>query len=103
MSSATTVSDRQGVRCAERTLDRGEAAAQTRVLIVSADENARESLANLLRGRGFATSTTVDGETALAEARRATPDIVLTDLQMPRIHGLELCQRLHEKSIAICR
>ncbi len=96
MSSATTVSDRHGVRCAERTLDRGEAAAQTRVLVVGADENARESLADLLRGHGFATSTTVDGETALAEARRAIPDLVLTDLQLPRIDGLDLCRRLHE-------
>jgi PAS domain S-box-containing protein len=69
---------------------------QMRILVVGADENACESLASLLRERGFATSTAADGETALAEARHATPDVVLTDLQMPRIHGLDLCQRLHE-------
>ena len=81
---------------AGRTLGRREASVPMRILVVGADENARESLASLLRGRGFATSTAPDGEAALAEARRATPDIVLTDLQMPQIHGLELCQRLHE-------
>jgi PAS domain S-box-containing protein len=96
MSSATTDSDRDGVRCAERTVGRGKTAAQRRVLVVGSDENARESLASLLRGHGFATSSTVDAEAALAEARRAAPDLVLTDLQMPRIHGLELCKRLHE-------
>ncbi len=81
---------------AGRTLGRREPSMQMRILVVGADENACESLASLLRERGFATSTAPDGEAALAEARRATPDIVLTDLQMPRIHGLELCQRLHE-------
>jgi signal transduction histidine kinase/DNA-binding response OmpR family regulator len=96
MPFATTDLDRDSVRCAKRAPGRGEAATQTRILVVGTDENARESLANLLRGRGFATSTAPDGESALVEARQAKPDVVLTDLQMPRIHGLDLCQRLHE-------
>ena len=93
MSIASTGGD--ALAGAGRTLGRREASVPMRILVVGADENARESLANLLRGRGFATSTAPDGEAALAEARRATPDLVLTDLQMPRIHGLDLCQRLH--------
>ena len=42
------------------------------------------------------TFTAPDGEAALSEVTRALPDVVLTDLQMPRIQGIELCQRLHE-------
>jgi PAS domain S-box-containing protein len=62
--------------------------------VVDADENARRELAERLRADGFATSTAPDSETALAEARRAKPDVVLSDLQP--MHALDLCQRLHE-------
>lgn len=50
----------------------------------------------MLRAEGFTTSSAPDGEAALAEAMRALPDVVLTDLHMPRMDGLELCMRLHE-------
>jgi PAS domain S-box-containing protein len=66
------------------------------VLVVDDDELARVALANLLRGDGFVVSTAASGEAALAEANRALPDVVLTDLQMPGIDGVELCQRLHQ-------
>jgi PAS domain S-box-containing protein len=64
--------------------------------VVDDEEGARRVLEQLLRADGFSTSGAADGAVALAEARRALPDVVLTDLQMPWIHGVELCQRLHE-------
>ena len=50
----------------------------------------------MLRGDGFSVSCAEDGEAALAAARLAPPDVVLTDLRMPKMDGVSLCQRLHE-------
>src|ERR1019366_9441162 len=65
------------------------------VLVVDDDESARRALERALRDDGFSVSAAADGVDALAEARRAPPDLVLTDLQMPRMDGVELCQSLH--------
>jgi PAS domain S-box-containing protein len=67
-----------------------------RILVVDDDAGPRVLLEELLRGAGFVVSTAAEGEAALAEARRAPPDLVLTDLQMPLLDGAELCRRLHE-------
>jgi signal transduction histidine kinase len=67
-----------------------------RILVVDDDDAARRGLEDLLRADGFATSEAPDGDAALAEAARAMPDVVLTDLHMPNIDGVELCRRLHE-------
>lgn len=66
------------------------------VLLVDDDETTLRSLETMLRAEGFATSMASDGEAGLAEARRALPDVVLTDLHMPRMGGVELCTRLKE-------
>ncbi len=77
--------------------DRGPRKATTRVhvLVVEDDDGARMALEKLLLAEGFATSTAAHGEAALREVERAMPDVVLTDLHMPGIHGVELCRRLH--------
>jgi PAS domain S-box-containing protein len=80
----------------DRTRDRARAATRARVLVVDDDESLRRGLEKLLAAEGFSVSTAPDGEAALAEARRALPDVVLTDLHMPRMDGVELCTRLHE-------
>ncbi len=73
-----------------------QSAARGSVLVVDDDASACRALDELLRMEGFVTSTASGGEAALAEARRALPDVVLTDLQMPGIGGMALCQKLHE-------
>ena len=72
------------------------AAQRARILVVDDDEVGRGVLEKLLGGDGFAVSTAASGEAALAEAARSLPDMVLTDLQMPGIDGIELCRRLHQ-------
>jgi DNA-binding NtrC family response regulator len=71
-------------------------ATRARILVVDDDDVARRALEKLLRAEGFATVAAADGEAALAEAKRALPDVVLTDLQMPGMDGVELCKHLHE-------
>ena len=72
----------------------GKRAARTHVLVVDDDAVALGVLASLLRDDGFTVTTAQDGLTALAAARRSLPDVVLTDLQMHPINGVELCTRL---------
>ncbi len=80
----------------DRTGGRGNAATHARVLLVDDDEDAREGLGMLLRDDGFAVSTASDGQAALAQTTHALPDVVVTDLQMLPIDGVELCRRLHQ-------
>ena len=96
MIAACTDRARSSLARVDPTRGREEGTTRARVLVVDDDEDALRALEKLLRAEGFATSTAPDGEAALAEARRALPDVVLTDLHMPRMDGLELCTRLHE-------
>lgn len=70
-------------------------AARPRLLIVDEDGAARTVLVSRLRAEGFSISTAADGASALVEARRDRPDVVITDLTMPRMDGVELCRCLH--------
>jgi two-component system response regulator AtoC len=65
-----------------------------RVLIVDDDESLRDSLALVLAAEGFDVATAADGERALAQLDEAAPDIVLCDLRMPGIGGLDLVPEL---------
>jgi PAS domain S-box-containing protein len=64
--------------------------------VVEDDEVAGRALEKLLRADGFTAVVVGGGEAALVEARRALPAVVLTDLRMQPMGGLELCKRLHE-------
>jgi phosphate regulon transcriptional regulator PhoB len=65
-----------------------------RVLIVDDDRD----IVNLLRfnfeKEGFRVSTAMDGSIALAEIRRQEPDVVILDLMLPGLSGLEVCRML---------
>jgi DNA-binding response OmpR family regulator len=51
-------------------------------------------VAGYLQHEGFAVTTAADGEQALAAARRDPPDVVVLDLMMPGIDGIEVCRQL---------
>jgi PAS domain S-box-containing protein len=74
---------------------RDAATARVRVLVVDDDAGGRRAIERLLRDEGYLTSTAADGVAAVEEALRQLPDVVLTDLHMEAMHGIELCQRLH--------
>ncbi|MEU6078386.1 SpoIIE family protein phosphatase [Micromonospora sp. NPDC047074] len=60
--------------------------------VLVADDNAdmREYLARLLRSAGHRVTTVTDGQAALEEARANTPDLIVSDVIMPRLDGLRL-------------
>jgi CheY-like chemotaxis protein len=69
----------------------GDAVAPLRVLVVDDEDLVRRVIGTLLRRAGFEVDEARDGLEALACLRTALPDLVLTDLDMPRCTGEELC------------
>ncbi|GMA21775.1 response regulator transcription factor [Arsenicicoccus piscis] len=69
----------------------GEAA---RVLVVEDDVTINQALADRLRAEGFAVEQVGDGQAAVTKAREWRPDVILLDLMLPGIDGLEVCRRV---------
>ncbi len=65
-----------------------------RILVVDDEANAREGLRKLLKLEGYEIVVAEDGVAALERASDQPPDVVVTDLKMPRMDGLELTRRL---------
>jgi CheY-like chemotaxis protein len=65
-----------------------------RVLVVDDSRDAADSLALLLRVSGHETRTAYDGPSALREAGAFRPDVVLCDIGLPGMNGLDLARRL---------
>src|SRR6202140_1763346 len=74
---------------------------QERVLIVEDEENERTGLAELVSGWGYRTDTAADGVEALEKIPVFAPSIVITDVKMPRMGGMELVERLSDLSQSI--
>src|SRR6266704_101990 len=65
-----------------------------KVLIVEDEENERTGLAELISAWGYRAETAKDGAEGLEKVTNWSPSIVVTDLKMPRMGGLELLERL---------
>lgn len=67
---------------------------QPRILVVEDDPFLRKACATSLRQRGYVVLTAADGEAGLAMARAERPTLVLLDLLMPKITGVEVLRAL---------
>src|SRR6185503_10154198 len=67
-----------------------------RVLIVDDDRKILDLLVDLLELEGYEVSTAVDGAQAIELAFSFRPDLIISDVVMPVVGGLELCRRLKE-------
>jgi two-component system OmpR family response regulator len=65
-----------------------------KILLVDDDAHIRQLLAFALGKAGMKTSEAGDGEAALKEVERERPDLIVLDINMPRMDGLEVCRRL---------
>jgi DNA-binding response OmpR family regulator len=74
--------------------------AMTSVLLVEDDAGAVQFLRVALREAGYDVEVAADGLTALARARVGAFDIILLDVMLPGMNGLEVCRRLRETGIA---
>ena len=68
------------------------------VLVVEDCRDGAQTLAVLLRLFGHAPTVAYDGEEGLAAAERCQPDVIVADIGLPRMDGLELARRLARRS-----
>ncbi|MDP2982898.1 MAG: response regulator [Candidatus Latescibacter sp.] len=69
------------------------------ILIVDDEEDILELIGYNLTRDGYRVSTAMTGEQALHSARQGRPDLILLDLMLPGIDGLEVCRRLKSDSL----
>jgi response regulator RpfG family c-di-GMP phosphodiesterase len=72
-----------------------------RILVVDDEKVIREILAEFLTLEGYSVASVEDGEKALTELRIRPYDLVITDLKMPRLSGLQLLERIGEENISV--
>jgi DNA-binding response OmpR family regulator len=65
-----------------------------RILVVDDNEINRDILVTRLQSHGYETLQASDGEQALAMVRDLLPDLILLDIMMPNIDGIEVCRRV---------
>ena len=68
--------------------------AAARVLVVDDEEPIRDLVSRYLAREGLGVLTAADGDDALETVRRERPDVVVLDLNLPGLAGLEVCRRL---------
>ncbi len=69
-------------------------------LVADDDDATREVVAELCQGMGMTVMAALDGEDALAQMRERRPDVVLLDLNMPKLDGFGVLERLRAGDIA---
>jgi len=65
-----------------------------KILVVEDDFDTRYVLSLILRTEGYEVVTAADGECALSVASCERPDLIITDINMPRLNGVELTRKL---------
>jgi len=69
-----------------------------KILIVDDEPQITRVLKTTLSSRGYSTRTASDGDDALQVIKEWSPDLLITDLRMPNMDGLQLCRHLRTKS-----
>jgi two-component system, OmpR family, KDP operon response regulator KdpE len=73
-------------------------AERSRILVVDDETQITRVLKTALQSQGYEVKTAGDGESALNLAVDWIPDLIVTDLSMPRMTGIELCRAVRERS-----
>ena len=68
-----------------------------KIMVVEDDLNLRLTLTELLRLQGFSVVTARDGDEGYVQALAHQPDLIITDLQMPVLDGLELARLIRRE------
>lgn len=70
----------------------------TKILVVEDEESIRESLAFLLNKEGYEVKTIVNGTEAVEAFEKFNPDLVLLDIMLPGLSGVEVTKKIRQKS-----
>ena len=68
------------------------------ILVVDDEPQITRVLKTTLSSQGYATRTAADGQKALQTMKEWPPDLIITDLRMPNMDGLDLCRHVREQS-----
>ena len=66
------------------------------ILIVDDEANIRKSLVGILQDEGFTTTVAENGEQGLEKLRSESPDLILLDIWMPVLDGIETLRRIRD-------
>ncbi len=69
-----------------------------KILVVDDDPNLRTLVSLALTRAGYSVITAADGQTALMQATREAPDLIVLDQGLPEMDGLEVCRRIRARS-----
>lgn len=65
-----------------------------KILIIDYDQNSLATLQGVFSGQGYQVVTAADGQTGWDRYNKESPDLVLMEAMLPKVHGFELCQRI---------
>ena len=68
--------------------------AMKKILIIDYDQNSLASLQGIFAGQGYQVVTAADGQIGWDKYNKESPDLVLMEAMLPKVHGFELCQRI---------
>ncbi len=74
---------------------------EAKILIIDDEQSMLESIGILLRGEGFRTHTSQNGREALDQLEEIAPDIVLSDIRMPALSGVEVLEAIRRRDSGI--
>ena len=72
---------------------------QGRILVVEDNADSRDLLSKLLAMSGYEVLSAPDGESGYAAALKQVPDLIITDINMPRMDGLELLRKVRVEGV----
>jgi len=72
-----------------------------KILIIEDDESLAKGLRLNLRAEGYQVDWASDGLEGLRKAAAAAPDLIILDLMMPKMQGLEVCKKLRQKNVRV--
>lgn len=72
-----------------------------KILIIEDEEDLVKGLKLNLQGEGYEVEWAFDGREGLLQAQEAAPDLIILDIMLPKMNGLEVCRELRQKNIGI--
>ncbi|MEO8025716.1 MAG: response regulator transcription factor [Bryobacteraceae bacterium] len=69
------------------------------ILVIDDDDNLRDTIGLMLEKEGFRPILVADGKTGLQEALGSSPSLILVDLRMPGLSGVEVCKRVRAAGV----